>query len=105
LNKTRESARIPPHSQHAKERPRDAHFLRPVREQLDARAPGDYAAQVLPDGSADTDAIIARMTERGSTVTRADIAAVLEDAFGAITSLLQDGRRVNLAVIVSTALV
>jgi len=63
-------------------------------------APGDFAAQVQPTGSADTEAVVVRMTERGSTTTRADIAAVLEDMFGAVESLLLDGRRVTLGGLV-----
>ncbi len=57
--------------------------------------PDDYAAIVQSADSADLDAVARRMIERGSTTTRADIMAVLEDAIGACESVLLDGRRVN----------
>jgi hypothetical protein len=57
--------------------------------------PNDYAAIVQVIDSADLDALIRRMVDRGSTTTRADILAVLEDAIGASESLLLDGMRVN----------
>jgi len=57
--------------------------------------PDDYAAVVQAIDSADLDALIRRMLERGSTTTRADILAVMEDAIGACESLLLDGMRVN----------
>jgi len=57
--------------------------------------PDDYAAVVQAIDSADLDALIRRMLDRGSTTTRADILAVMEDAIGACESLLLDGMRVN----------
>ena len=57
--------------------------------------PEDYAAVVQAIDSADLDALIRRMLERGSTTTRADILAVMEDAIGACEALLLDGMRVN----------
>jgi hypothetical protein len=58
--------------------------------------PADYTAVVQPAGSADTKAIADRMVQQGSTVTRADIAAVMEDMIAASESLLLEGFRVNL---------
>src|SRR5690606_36315602 len=40
--------------------------------------PGEYAAAIQATGSAGLETIVARMLDRGSTVGRADIAAVLE---------------------------
>lgn len=57
--------------------------------------PDDFAAIVQPLDSADLEALVQRMVERGSTTTRADILAVLEDAIGACESILLDGRRVS----------
>ncbi len=57
--------------------------------------PDDYSAAVQVVDSADLDTLIRRMLERGSTTTRADILAVMEDAIGACESLLLDGMRVN----------
>jgi hypothetical protein len=57
--------------------------------------PADYAAIVQAIDSADLAAVVQRMIDRGSTTTRADILAVLEDAIGACESLLVDGMRVN----------
>jgi len=57
--------------------------------------PDDYAAVVQPIDSVDLDALVRRMLDRGSTTTRADILAVMEDAIGACESLLLDGMRVN----------
>ena len=51
----------------------------------------DYAAIVKPIDSVDLD----RMIDRGSTTSRADILAVLEDVIGAAESLLLDGMRLN----------
>ena len=57
--------------------------------------PDDFAAIVQVVDSTDLDALVQRMVERGSTTTRADILAVLEDAIGACEALLLDGMRVN----------
>ncbi len=57
--------------------------------------PDDYAAVVQAIDSADLDALVRRMLDRGSTTTRADILAVMEDAIGACEALLLDGMRVN----------
>ncbi len=57
--------------------------------------PDDFAAIVQAVDSADLDRVVQRMIERGSTTTRADILAVLEDAIGTCESMLKDGMRVN----------
>jgi len=57
--------------------------------------PADYAAQVKITYSADLDAIADRMIEQGSTVTKPDILAVLEDAIKATESYLLEGYRVQ----------
>ena len=57
--------------------------------------PSDFAAIVQSVASVDLDGVVDRMVERGSTTTRADILAVLEDAIGASESMLLDGMRVN----------
>lgn len=62
--------------------------------------PDDYAAIAQAIDSADLDRVVQRMIDRGSTTTRADILAVLEDAIGACESLLVDGMRVNLGGLV-----
>jgi len=57
--------------------------------------PDDFAAVVRSTENADLEALIRRMGERGSTTTRADIMAVMEDAIGACESMLLDVMRVN----------
>ena len=57
--------------------------------------PSDYAAQVQVTDSVDLDAIAQRMIDQGSTVTKADILAVLEDVIKASEGYLLDGFRVN----------
>lgn len=58
--------------------------------------PDDYAAQVKSTGSAGLEVIAQRMINQGSTVTKPDILAVLEDAIKATESCLLDGYRVQL---------
>ncbi len=58
--------------------------------------PEDYAAQVRITGSAGLEVVAQRMVDQGSTVTKPDILAVLEDAIKAIESCLLDGNRVQL---------
>ncbi len=59
----------------------------------------DFAAIVIPVGSAGLEELATRMVERGSTTGKADILAVLEDLSGAVESLLLDGFRVNLPIV------
>jgi DNA-binding domain/Domain of unknown function (DUF4469) with IG-like fold len=56
--------------------------------------PSDYAAQVKITSSIDLDGLAQRMIDQGSTVTKPDILAVLEDATKATESALLDGSRV-----------
>jgi len=53
--------------------------------------PNDYMAMVQPNGTAEMEAVIQRMIEQGSTVTRADIFSVLEDYHSALESLVLEG--------------
>jgi len=62
--------------------------------------PDDYVAQVQFGESADTEAIIARIKERGSTITEADLRAVLHELAATCETLVLEGRRVNLLGIV-----
>ena len=57
--------------------------------------PNDYAAQVKSGGTADLELIAERMIDQGSTTTKADILAVLEDTLQACESYLLDGFRVD----------
>ncbi len=57
--------------------------------------PDDCMAKVMVRGSAELDDIVDRMTELGTTVTKTDIIAVIEDSLRATESLLLEGFRVN----------
>lgn len=57
--------------------------------------PTDYTAQVKITSSVDLDGIVQRILDQGSTVTRPDILAVLEDAIKASESILLEGSRLN----------
>ncbi len=56
----------------------------------------DFAARVQVISSADLDTIVDRMVDQGSTSTRADIMAVLEDAIKIAEHYIADGHRVTL---------
>jgi len=58
--------------------------------------PSDFAAVVQIVDSLDLEEIADRMIAQGSTTTKADILAVLEDLIAAIEAVLQEGGRVNL---------
>jgi DNA-binding domain/Domain of unknown function (DUF4469) with IG-like fold len=58
--------------------------------------PDDYLAQVQFGESADTETVIARIKERGSTLTEADLRAALTELYAVCESLVLEGRRVNL---------
>jgi len=66
----------------------------------------EYAAKVIPTRSATMEDIVAQMLLQGSTITRTDIIAVLEDAVKAVEHMLLDGKRVNFGdlVLLSTGL-
>ncbi len=57
--------------------------------------PDDYMALVQPTGTADLEAVIARMIQRGSTVVKADILSVLEDYHATIEDMVLEGMNVN----------
>ena len=57
--------------------------------------PADFAASVQVSGSLDLDGLSDRMIAQGSTTTRADIMATLEDAILACEGALLDGMRIN----------
>ncbi len=57
--------------------------------------PADFAAVVQVSGSLDLDSLVDRMIAQGSTSTRADILAVLEDSILACEGALLDGMRIN----------
>ncbi len=57
-------------------------------------APNDYRAQVQFAGTVEMEDVIARMIERGSTTTEADVLAVLQDYHAAIESLVLEGFKV-----------
>ncbi len=57
--------------------------------------PDDYSAMVEITAPADTDDIIQRVLEQGSTVTEPDLRAAAADLVLATISLLKDGRRVH----------
>ena len=53
-----------------------------------------YRARVQARGTVDLDGVIDRMLEQGSTITRADILAVLNNYYTAIERLVLSGYRV-----------
>jgi hypothetical protein len=57
--------------------------------------PTDFAATVQVGGSLDLDGLVDRIIAQGSTTTRADIMAVLEDSILACEGALLDGLRIN----------
>ena len=57
--------------------------------------PDDCRALVQFAGVVDLDKVIERMIERGSTTTKADALAVLQDYHAAIESLVLEGFKVN----------
>ena len=59
-----------------------------------ATDPDDHMAVVISAGSVEQEGVIQRMIERGSTVTEADILAVLHDYHAAIESLTLEGFKV-----------
>jgi len=62
--------------------------------------PNDYTTQIEITASADLDLITQRIIEQGSTVTKPDILAVLENMISACESFLAEGYRVNLGGLV-----
>ena len=66
-----------------------------LRENLLTPAPDDYMAQVTDVRSYTLDEIIDLMMEKGTTLTRADVAAVLQVYGEVCASLIKDGSAVN----------
>jgi nucleoid DNA-binding protein len=56
----------------------------------------EFAARVFHQGTSDIELIVSQMLIQGSTVTRTDIIAVIEDMFKAIEHMLLEGKRINL---------
>jgi hypothetical protein len=61
-------------------------------------ASGKFTARVRAAKTADYEAVIDHMVQRGSTVSRADIVSVLEDFCGTVEMLTLDGFNVNTPV-------
>jgi len=59
-------------------------------------APDRYVAHVRVTASFELEAVVDRIIARGSTVTRADVLAVLEDTVAVCEDILIEGGRVNL---------
>lgn len=57
---------------------------------------GDFYARTKPTASKNFDGLVTRMMEQGSTITEADVRAVLLEAMRAVRSLLLDGQRINI---------
>jgi hypothetical protein len=56
-----------------------------------------YSAKVLKTASADTEDIIDRIVQQGSTLTRPDILAAIQSIFSAVSQMLLEGKRINFA--------
>ena len=65
-------------------------------ENLLTERPDDYSAQTYATASLDKEAIIARMLNRGTLLTRTDILAVLNGLEETVTDALLEGNNVNL---------
>ncbi len=74
-----------------------------LRENLLTPAPDDYMAQVQDVRSYTLDEIIDAMMEKGSTLTRADVAATLQIYGEVVRAIVKDGSAVNTPLI-NTAL-
>lgn len=59
-------------------------------------AADSYAARIHSNESAELEDIVQRILEQGTTVTKPDVLAVLENAIDAVDSMLLEGYRVNL---------
>lgn len=57
--------------------------------------PNDYMAVVQPEASKTMDDIIAMMTNRGSTATKAEVLSIMEEFSLALTNILKDGGSIN----------
>ena len=66
-----------------------------LNENLLTERPDDYSAQVHPTGTYDKEAIINRMLQRGTLVTRTDIVAVLNNFEETICEITEEGGMAN----------
>ena len=66
-----------------------------LRENLLTPAPDDYMAQVTDVRSYTLDEIIDLMMEKGTTLTRADVAATLQVYGEGVSAIIKDGSAVN----------
>ena len=66
-----------------------------LRENLLTPAPDDYMAQVADVRSYTLDEIIDLMMEKGTTLTRADVAATLQVYGEVVSAIIKDGSAVN----------
>ena len=66
-----------------------------LRENLLTPAPDDYMAQVTDVRSYTLDEIIDLMMEKGTTLTRADVAATLQVYGEVVSAIIKDGSAVN----------
>ena len=66
-----------------------------LRENLLTPAPDDYMAQVTDVRSYTLDEIIDLMMEKGTTLTRADVAATLQVYGEVVSTIIKDGSAVN----------
>lgn len=72
------------------------YYLQPNPITLD---PNDQSARVVSNKVHDTDSITKEMLKRGSTITEADIRAVLNVFFTVVTDEVADGNSVNLPLV------
>ena len=70
-----------------------------LRENLLTPEPNDYMAQVTDSQSYDLQKVIDKMMERGSTLTKADVTAVMQVYTETICSLLEEGFQINTPLI------
>jgi hypothetical protein len=65
-------------------------------ENLLTERPDDFSAQVISKGSLDREAIIRRILQKGTSLTRTDVLAVLNGLEETVDDATQDGYTVNL---------
>lgn len=70
-----------------------------LTENLLTERTDDFSAQTHPSGSHDKEAIIARMLQRGTLLTRTDILAVLNGFDETIVDIMLEGGHVNLPLL------
>ena len=65
-----------------------------LKENLLTERADDYSAQVLTAGTCDKDALVERMLQRGSLLTKTDILAVLNSVEETVVDLIKEGNTV-----------